>query len=212
MSRNSKIWLLICLQVLNLSKSNVYSFTIHHYSSKPYCQSRLLLSAETSSESLNHQNSDQSEQDDDETMNNDTMNNDTMNNDTMNNDTIMKSEILSTASSTSTSDDIVIQQNQNQLEISLDSKRKKMELAWCGRDTCTYYDDGLREKVVGEHNEILFDNPATGQVAYRWVRNGEVKVDVVKDDDNKVLSRVLISIRKNDDELLKVASEVSLHT
>lgn len=202
MSRNTKIWLLICLQVLNLSKSNVYSFTIHHYSSKPYCQSRLLLSAETSSESLNHQNSDQSEQDDDETMNNDTMNN----------DTIMKSEILPTASSTSTSDDIVIQQNQNQLEISLDSKRKKMELAWCGRDTCTYYDDGLREKVVGEHNEILFDNPATGQVAYRWVRNGEVKADVVKDDDNKVLSRVLISIRKNDDELLKVASEVSLHT
>lgn len=182
---------------MNLSKSNVYSFTIHHYSSKLHCQSRLLLSAETSSESLNRQNSDQSEQDDDETMNN---------------DTIMKSEILSTASSTSTSDDTVIQQNQNQLEISLDSKRKKMELAWCGRDTCTYYDDGLREKVVGEHNEILFDNPATGQVAYRWVRNGEVKADVVKDDDNKVLSRVLISIRKNDDELLKVASEVSLHT
>ncbi len=86
-------------------------------------------------------------------------------------------------------------------------KRRKMELAWCGRESCTYFDDGKREKVVGDHNEIMFENPATGQVVYQWLSQAE-EDDVKKDE--KMLSRVLISIRKNDDELLKVASEVSL--
>lgn len=93
------------------------------------------------------------------------------------------------------------------LETPIEKKRRKMELAWCGRESCTYFDDGKREKVVGDHNEIMFENPATGQVVYQWHSQSE-EDDGKKDD--KMLSRVLISIRKNDDELLKVASEVSL--
>lgn len=84
------------------------------------------------------------------------------------------------------------------------TRRRKMELSWCGRDSCTLFEDGLREKVVGEHNEITFESPATGQVAYQWS-----SVDGLKDEDI-ILSRVLILIKRNDDELLKAASEVSL--
>ena len=84
-------------------------------------------------------------------------------------------------------------------------KRRKMELSWCGRDTCTIFEDGLREKVVGEHNEISFESPATGQVAYQW----SVNDDGLREED-VILSKVLVVIKKNDDELLKAASEVSM--
>lgn len=47
--------------------------------------------------------------------------------------------------------------------------RNKMELMWCSRggiaDTCI---DAIRERTVGEHNQILLNGPATGQVAYYW--------------------------------------------
>ena len=43
----------------------------------------------------------------------------------------------------------------------------RMELMWCSRggssDSCT---DAIRERTVGEHNQILLNGPATGQVAY----------------------------------------------
>jgi len=83
-------------------------------------------------------------------------------------------------------------------KLSRKKKRRKMELSWCGRDTCVF-EDGLREKVVGEHNEISFESPATGQVAYKWdddSTNGEV-----------ILSRVLMLVKRNDDDLLKVAAD-----
>lgn len=47
--------------------------------------------------------------------------------------------------------------------------KNKMELMWCSRggvaDSCT---DAIRERAVGEHNQILLNGPATGQVAYYW--------------------------------------------
>lgn len=79
--------------------------------------------------------------------------------------------------------------------------RRKMNLRWCDRENCGA-DDILRERVVGEHNEIMFDHPATGQVAYSWQKgqSNEAK--------QFVAPRVLLLVKKNDEELLKVASEV----
>jgi NAD kinase len=79
--------------------------------------------------------------------------------------------------------------------------RRKMNLRWCDRDNCGA-DDILRERVVGEHNEIMFDHPATGQVAYSWQR------DNLTEEKNIIVPRVLLLVKKNDDDLLKVASEV----
>jgi len=72
-----------------------------------------------------------------------------------------------------------------------------MELSWCGRDTCQFDEKELREKVVGKHNEIMFDHPATGQVAYNWGH------------DDVFIPAVLILVKRNDDELLQVAADVS---
>lgn len=90
-----------------------------------------------------------------------------------------------------------------------ESKRRKMELSWCGRDSCTIFEDGLREKVVGDHNEIIFESPATGQVAYQWVNGQDLGVGNAT-LSSVTFSRVLILVKRNDDELLQVASEVSL--
>lgn len=78
--------------------------------------------------------------------------------------------------------------------------RRKMDLTWCQRDECDIGD--LREKVVGDHNTIIFDHPATGQVAYNWDGSESQGKETI-------LPRVLILVKRNDDELLKVAADVS---
>jgi len=45
--------------------------------------------------------------------------------------------------------------------------KRKMNLMWCTSDLCK---EVLRERVVGDHNTIVFNGPATGQVAYKWNR------------------------------------------
>lgn len=91
------------------------------------------------------------------------------------------------------------------------AKRRKMELAWCGRESCTLFEEGLREKVVGEHNEILFESPATGQVTYRWMKEDNPNGGQSRDNStNVILARVLLLIKWHDDELLQVASEVRI--
>jgi len=87
-------------------------------------------------------------------------------------------------------------QSPNVSQIAL--KRRKMDLSWCTRDDCHVGD--LREKVVGQHNEIKFLHPATGQVAYQW-SNEHAK---------NATTSVLILVKRDDDELLKVAADVSL--
>eukprot|EP00557_Chaetoceros_sp_GSL56_P004352 CAMPEP_0176496184 /NCGR_PEP_ID=MMETSP0200_2-20121128/11062_1 /TAXON_ID=947934 /ORGANISM="Chaetoceros sp., Strain GSL56" /LENGTH=343 /DNA_ID=CAMNT_0017894127 /DNA_START=446 /DNA_END=1477 /DNA_ORIENTATION=- len=72
-----------------------------------------------------------------------------------------------------------------------------MNLSWCERDNC--HEDGLRERVVGLHNEIMFDRPATGQVAYNWVYEEEENV--------KPIPSVLLLVKKNDEGLMKVAAD-----
>jgi hypothetical protein len=80
-------------------------------------------------------------------------------------------------------------------------KRPKMNLSWCDRDNC--HEDAMRERVVGLHNEIMFDHPATGQVAYFWSHEEEEKV--------KPIPSVLLLVKKNDEGLMKVAADVSSH-
>lgn len=46
-----------------------------------------------------------------------------------------------------------------------DCNDRKMDLMWCQSESCQ---DVVRERVVGNHNTIIFNGPATGQVAYRW--------------------------------------------
>lgn len=76
-------------------------------------------------------------------------------------------------------------------------KRPKMNLSWCERDNC--HEDAMRERVVGLHNEIMFDHPATGQVAYYWSHEEEEKV--------KPIPSVLLLVKKNDEGLMKVAAD-----
>jgi hypothetical protein len=76
-------------------------------------------------------------------------------------------------------------------------KRPKINLSWCGRENCD--ENVLRERVVGLHNEIMFDHPATGQVAYHWSNEEEVKP----------IPTVLVLVKKNDEGLMKVAADVS---
>lgn len=78
--------------------------------------------------------------------------------------------------------------------------RTEMDLFWCGREECQL--EGLREKVVGNNNQIQFGHPATGQVAYGWKQESTKGNEVY-------IPRVLLLIKRNDDELLKVAADVS---
>ena len=79
------------------------------------------------------------------------------------------------------------------------SERRKMDLSWCAPDTCMTGE--LREQVVGQHNNILFKHPATGQVTYQWA-----------DSDSLPTPKVLILVKQNDDDLLRTAADVSVST
>jgi len=73
-----------------------------------------------------------------------------------------------------------------------------MELAWCSYDECVIH--SIREKV-DEENHIYFQGPATGQVTYSWPdRAGE-------NDISTAPPSVLLLVKRNDDELLKIAAE-----
>ena len=79
-------------------------------------------------------------------------------------------------------------------------KFRKMELGWCTRDTGCLVEPTLREAVTGPNNHISFDGPATGQVTYNWSNDNEKTKDKVKNPT------VLLLVKKDDDELLKVAA------
>jgi NAD kinase len=79
---------------------------------------------------------------------------------------------------------------------------RKMNLMMCGRDNCK---DVVRERVVGDHNQIVLNGPATGQVAYRWSR---APTPTPSGDRSPVsLSSVLLLVKPNDEELMKKAAE-----
>lgn len=68
-----------------------------------------------------------------------------------------------------------------------------MSLMWCDRDKCK---DVVRERVVGTHNQIILNGPATGQVAYRWDEKGQ----------NQEKSSILLLV-KPDKDLFQQAAE-----
>ena len=91
----------------------------------------------------------------------------------------------------------------------LNPRRKKLALMWCAEDFCK---DAVRERVRGDHNQIVLDGPATGQVAYYWQ----------PDDDLPFISKsnikggkklppttepsVLLLVKPNADDLVEVAA------
>jgi hypothetical protein len=87
-------------------------------------------------------------------------------------------------------------------------RRRKMELGWCGRDSCSV-DESIREKVYGDFNQIEFDQPATGQVTYSWKEDSNEEGEGTGDSIHATPS-VLILVKRSDDELLKVAADVSI--
>eukprot|EP00521_Asterionellopsis_glacialis_P015456 CAMPEP_0195306348 /NCGR_PEP_ID=MMETSP0707-20130614/37154_1 /TAXON_ID=33640 /ORGANISM="Asterionellopsis glacialis, Strain CCMP134" /LENGTH=518 /DNA_ID=CAMNT_0040370563 /DNA_START=122 /DNA_END=1678 /DNA_ORIENTATION=- len=98
------------------------------------------------------------------------------------------------------------------IPLSENQKHRKMQLMWCGPEECR---DVIRERVVGDHNHIEFVGPATGQVCYTWSDNNplsdsnqdELDEDDSKEDEATSYSSVLLLVRPNDDELLKIAAD-----
>lgn len=102
---------------------------------------------------------------------------------------------------------------------------RKMDLMWCQSDRCQ---DVVRERVVGDHNTIIFNGPATGQVAYRWnqkaytVTRGksETKSSLplqtsgairrrsssLKSSSSKIAA-VLLMVKKGDEHLMQVVAQ-----
>lgn len=77
-----------------------------------------------------------------------------------------------------------------------EDRRKKMDLMWCGRETCK---EVIRERVVGDDNQLEFDGPATGQVCYVW-----------DDDEPNYKTKtqsVFFLVKQGDEELTRVAAE-----
>lgn len=70
-------------------------------------------------------------------------------------------------------------------------KTRRMKLVWCGKENCK---DVVRERVVGDYNQVLLDGPATGQVAYHWTSSETHQPSV------------LFFIRPGDEELLQITA------
>ena len=89
--------------------------------------------------------------------------------------------------------------------------RRKMELSWCGRNACS--EGTIRERIVGTHNHVEFEGPATGQVMYEWAEtpssqagvNTEAQLDETR--GSVAPPSVLLLVKRGDDKLLKVAAE-----
>jgi NAD kinase len=98
------------------------------------------------------------------------------------------------------------------------SSPRQMKLMWCQSDRCV---DVVRERVVGEHNSIILNGPATGQVAYRWNRkvaaatvsippnantNNDHNDDVQPTTKPPIVSSILLLVKAGDEALLQIAA------
>jgi len=101
---------------------------------------------------------------------------------------------------------------------------RKMDLMWCQSDRCQ---DVVRERVVGDHNTIVFNGPATGQVAYRWNQkaypiyraesetksslstkeNATTKSPPSATSSSSKIASVLLLVKRGDDALLHIAAQ-----
>jgi NAD kinase len=81
---------------------------------------------------------------------------------------------------------------------------RKIDLMFCDGDICR---DAIRQRVIGKHNQIVLQGPATGQVAYRWDQKTPSKSSKAERSDTTI-SSVLLLVRPNDQVLIKKAAEV----
>ena len=93
------------------------------------------------------------------------------------------------------------------------ARKKKMELMWCDEDSCT---ESIRERIVGEHNQIFLNGPATGQVAFFWgkedsaIMQKQNSTNSIPSQPNKPITQcVLLLVKKGreNDSLLRIAAE-----
>ena len=92
-------------------------------------------------------------------------------------------------------------------------KDRKMDLMWCQSDRCQ---EVVRERVVGDHNTIVFNGPATGQVAYRWNQKA-YPIDRVDSESESLssaekspaskIASVLLLVKRGDEALLEIAAQ-----
>jgi len=89
-------------------------------------------------------------------------------------------------------------------------KDRKMDLMWCQSDRCQ---EVVRERVVGDHNTIVFNGPATGQVAYRWNQKA-YPIDRVDSEsesssstESSKIASVLLLVKRGDEALLEIAAQ-----
>jgi NAD+ kinase len=95
---------------------------------------------------------------------------------------------------------------------------RKMNLRWCQSDRCV---DVIRERVIGDHNQIMLSGPATGQVAFSWDQQPATTTTKPTPKDlfmsskpsssdtlpTTTLISVLLLVRKGDETLLRIAAE-----
>lgn len=85
---------------------------------------------------------------------------------------------------------------------------RKMDLMWCQSDRCQ---EVVRERVVGDHNTIVFNGPATGQVAYRWNKKAHPisrsNVGQEIGTSQSKIASVLLLVKRDDDTLLEIAAK-----
>jgi hypothetical protein len=91
--------------------------------------------------------------------------------------------------------------------------KKNMELMWCTKDYCK---DVVRERSVGDHNQILLTGPATGQMAYAWSHrerrtgssyNGTDDSSILLNKETTDTTAVLLLVKHGDDEIMKIAAD-----
>jgi len=87
---------------------------------------------------------------------------------------------------------------------------RKMDLMWCQSDRCQ---EVVRERVVGDHNTIVFNGPATGQVAYRWNQKAypisptEPESPSAASPSRSKIASVLLLVKRDDEDLLEIAAK-----
>lgn len=87
------------------------------------------------------------------------------------------------------------------------TSRRQMALMWCGTEFCK---DTIRERVVGDRNQIVLAGPATGQVAFWWMDSSDdPKSRRSSSTTTKPVAEpsVLILVKQNDDALMKIAAQ-----
>jgi len=80
--------------------------------------------------------------------------------------------------------------------------KRKIELTWCGRDSCINDDQSMRERVTTNTqngcNDIEFEGPATGQVLFGWKER--------QDGETDPIPSVLLLVKRGDDDLMITAA------